>query len=386
MASKKDYYETLGVERTVSPDELKSAYRKLAMKWHPDKNPGDKAAEDKFKEIGEAYDILSDTDKRAAYDRFGHGAFQAGGPASGGGRGGFHDPFDIFREVFGGGGGGGGGGGIFEEFFGGGGRQRDRSGPARGSDLRYDFEISLEDAARGVEKQVDIERAHACEKCNGSGSSKPGGIKSCPTCGGAGQVITTRGFFQVQQPCPDCSGSGQIISHPCTDCHGQGRVEKTGRIKLRIPPGITEGARLRSGGNGDAGLRGGPAGDLYVVIHIKRHEIFERDGEDLFCEVPVSFSKAALGGELMVPTLDGKASLKIPAGTQSATTFRLRSKGLPRLNSGSRGDLLVRVQVEVPTNLNADQKEKLKAFSDSTGEQNEPMAESFFQKARRFFS
>jgi len=384
MANKRDYYEVLGVERGASADELKSSYRKLAMKYHPDKNPGDKAAEDKFKEIGEAYDVLADADKRAAYDRYGHAAFQAGGAASagGGGRGGFHDPFDIFREVFGGG-----GGGIFEQFFGGGGgRQRDHSGAIAGSDLRYDFEITLEEAARGVEKQVELERAHACEKCNGTGSSRPGGVKSCPTCGGAGQVVTTRGFFQVQQPCPDCSGSGQIISHPCPECRGQGRVEKTGRIKLRIPPGITEGARLRSSGNGDAGLRGGPPGDLYVVIHIKHHEVFERDGEDLFCEVPVSFAKAALGGELMVPTLDGKASLKIPAGSQSNTTFRLRGKGIPRLNSTHKGDLMVRVQVEVPTNLNAEQKEKLKAFSDSTGEQNEPMAESFFKKAKRFFS
>lgn len=384
MANKRDYYEVLGVERSVSADELKKAYRKLAVKYHPDKNPGDKAAEDKFKELGEAYDVLSDEQKRAAYDRHGHAAFQAGG-AGAGGRGGFHDPFDIFREVFGGGGGG--GGSIFEEFFGGGGnRSRDRSGAVRGSDLRYDLEITLEEAAHGVEKQVELERAQPCEKCNGSGSSRPGGVKSCPGCGGAGQIITTRGFFQVQQPCPDCSGSGQIISHPCSECHGQGRVDKPGRIKLRIPPGITEGARLRSSGNGDAGSRGGQPGDLYVVIHIRRHEVFEREDENLFCEVPVSFAKAALGGELIVPTLDGKASLKVPAGTQSGTVFRLRSKGLPRLNSASKGDLMVRVQVEVPTNLNAGQKEKLKEFSDSCGEQNEPMAESFLKKAKRFFS
>ncbi|HWB03465.1 MAG TPA: molecular chaperone DnaJ [Verrucomicrobiales bacterium] len=382
MAAKRDYYEVLGVERSVTPDDLKKAYRKLAVKYHPDKNPGDKAAEEKFKELGEAYDVLSDDQKRAAYDRYGHSAFQAGAGGGGGGRGGFHDPFDIFREVFGGAGG---GGSIFEEFFGGG-RQRDRSGAARGSDLRYDLEISLEEAARGVEKQVELERAHVCEKCHGSGSSKPGGVKSCPTCGGAGQVITTRGFFQVQQPCSDCGGSGQIISNPCPDCRGQGRVEKSGLIKLRIPAGVPEGSRLRSGGNGDAGLRGGPAGDLYVVIHIKRHEVFEREDDNLFCEIPVSFSKATLGGEVMVPTLDGKAALKIPAGTQSATVFRLRSKGMPRLNTSSKGDLMVRVQVEVPTNLNAEQKEKLKAFSDSCGEQNEPMAESFFKKAKRFFS
>lgn len=384
MAAKRDYYEVLGAERGATQDELKKAYRKLAVKYHPDKNPGDKAAEDKFKELGEAYDVLSDEQKRAAYDRHGHAAFQAGGGGGGGGgRGGFHDPFDIFREVFGGGGG---GGGIFEEFFGGSGRPRGGSGAMRGSDLRYDLEITLEEAARGVEKQVELERAQPCEKCNGTGSSKPGGVKSCPTCGGAGQVITTRGFFQVQQPCPDCSGTGQIISNPCPDCRGQGRVEKTGRIKLRIPAGITENARLRSSGNGEAGFRGGPAGDLYVVIHVKRHEVFEREDDDLFCEVPISFSKATLGGEVMVPTLDGKAALKIPSGTQSATVFRLRGKGMPRLNSTSKGDLMVRVQVEVPTNLNAEQKEKLKAFSDSCGEQNEPMAESFFEKAKRFFS
>ena len=383
MAAKRDYYEVLGVERGVSADDMKKAYRKLAVKYHPDKNPGDKAAEDKFKELGEAYDVLSDENKRAAYDRHGHAAFQAGG--GGAGRGGFHDPFDIFREVFGGGGGGGGAGSIFEEFFGGG-RQRDRSGAMRGSDLQYNLQITLEEAARGVEKQVELERAQGCEKCSGTGSSKPGGVKACPTCGGAGQVISSRGFFQVQQACPDCGGSGQIISNPCSDCRGQGRMEKTGRIKLRIPPGITEGARLRSSGNGDAGFRGGPAGDLYVVIGVRPHEVFEREDDDLYCEVPVSFSKAALGGELMVPTLDGKASLKVPAGTQSATAFRLRGKGMPRLNSTAKGDLLVRVQVEVPTNLNAEQKEKLKGFSDSCGEQNEPMAESFFKKAKRFFS
>lgn len=382
--AKRDYYEILGVEKGASAEDMKKAYRKLAVKYHPDKNPGDKAAEDNFKELGEAYDVLSDEQKRAAYDRYGHAAFQAGGPGAGtgrGGGGGFHDPFDIFREVFGGGG----GGGIFEEFFGGG-RQRSRSGALRGSDLRYDLEITLEEAARGAEKQIELERAQACEKCGGTGSSKPGGVKSCPTCGGAGQVITTRGFFQVQQPCPDCSGSGQIINNPCPDCHGQGRLDKLSRIKIRIPAGITDGARLRSSGNGDGGARGGPSGDLYIVIHIKRHEVFEREEDDLFCEVPISFAKATLGGEVMVPTLDGKASLKIPTGTQSATTFRLRGKGLPRLNSSSKGDLMVRVQVEVPTNLTAEQKEKLKTFSDSTGGQNEPMAESFFQKAKRFFS
>ena len=382
MASKRDYYEILGAEKTATADELKKAYRKLAVKYHPDKNPGDKEAEDKFKELGEAYDVLSDEEKRAAYDRYGHQAFSAGRAPGGGGG---HDPFDIFREVFGGGGGGG-GGSIFEEFFGGGRQQRGPGGASRGSDLRYDLEISLEEAARGAEKQIELERAANCEKCNGTGSSKAGGVKTCPTCGGAGQVITTRGFFQVQQHCPDCGGSGQLISNPCTDCKGQGRVEKVGRIKLRIPAGITEGARLRSSGNGDMGARGGSPGDLYVVIHMKKHDLFEREGDDLYCEVPVSFARAALGGDLVVPTLEGKATLRVPSGTQPGTIFRLRGKGMPRLNSTAKGDLMVRVQVEIPTNLNASQKELLKSFSDSCGEANEPMAESFFEKAKKFFS
>lgn len=377
--AKRDYYEVLGVEKSASADEIKKTYRKLAVKFHPDKNPGDKSAEDKFKEIGEAYDVLGDEEKRAAYDRHGHAAFQG---ASAQGAGGFHDPFEVFREVFGGGG----GGGIFEEFFGGGTRRSSRNGPSRGSDLRYDLEITLEEAAKGTEKSIDLERSVACEKCSGSGSAKPGGAKTCSTCGGAGQVIATRGFFQVQQPCPDCHGAGQIISNPCSDCRGQGRVEKSTRIKLRIPAGITEGARLRSSGNGDNGMRGGPAGDLYVVIHIRRHEIFAREDDDLYCEIPLSFTKAALGGELVVPTLEGKATVKIPPGTQSSTVFRLRGKGMPALQSSSKGDLMVRVQVEVPTNLTSDQKEKLKAFSDACGGENEPMAESFFEKAKRFFS
>lgn len=382
MASKRDYYEVLGVARGASADEIKKAYRKLALKYHPDRNPGDKAAEEQFKEIGEAYDVLSDAEKRAAYDRFGHAAFQAGAGASAGGtgRGGFHDPFDIFREVFGGG-----GGSIFEEFFGGGAR-RDGSGRARGSDLRYDLEISLEEAAEGVEKQVEIERAVPCERCNASGSEKAGGVRTCPTCGGAGQVITNRGFFQVQQPCPECGGMGRVISNPCPDCRGEGRVERNSRIKLRIPAGIREGSRLRSTGNGDAGVRGGPPGDLYVVIHIRTHDLFTREGDDLYCEVPVSFAKAALGGELIVPTLQGRASLKIPAGTQPGTVFRLRGRGMSILNRQARGDLLVRVQVEVPTNLNADQKEILRRFADSCGEENSPVSESFLNRAKRFFT
>ena len=384
MAQLRDCYEVLGVERSADRDEIKRAYRKLALKFHPDRNPDDKEAEEKFKEIGHAYEILSDADKRAAYDRYGHAAFTgAAGPRGGGG---FHDPFDIFREVFSGAGGGGGGGGIFEEFFGGG-RRRGGGGTVerRGSDLRYDLEITLEEAAEGVEKQLDLRKFGVCETCRGSGSTSGGGLRTCSTCGGVGQVISSRGFFQVQQTCPTCHGSGQVIADPCGKCDGEGRTQQTTRIKIKIPAGVPDNARLRSADNGDAGLRGGPAGDLYVVIHIKQHEIFERDEDDLFCEIPLSFVVAALGGELMVPTLSGKASVKIPAGTQSGTVFRLRERGLPRLGSARKGDLLVKVSVEVPTKLNADQRAKLQEFADSIGDKNNPLHESFIDRAKRFF-
>ena len=398
MAGKEDYYELLGVDRSAASDQIKKAYRKLAVKFHPDKNPDDPAAEERFKQIGEAYEVLTDENKRPAYDRYGHAAFESGGMGSAArssaGGGGFHDPFDIFREVFGGAGGGGGrggagaggAGGIFEEFFGGGARSRDASGRQRGSDLRYDLQISLEEAASGAEKALELEKLTGCGTCKGSGVGTGGKMVSCGTCGGAGQVISSRGFFQVQQTCPDCRGAGQTISEPCKNCQGDGRAKKTSRIKLRIPAGINEGSRLRSTGNGDAGMRGGPAGDLYVVIHIKEHAIFERADEDLHCEMPISFGKATLGGELEVPTLEGKATVKIPAGTQSGTTFRLRGKGIQDLSTGRKGDLHVCVQVEVPTKLNSDQKDQLKAFTESCGDQNSPMHESFFEKAKKFFS
>ncbi len=382
MSDKEDYYQLLGVDRSASGDQIKKAYRKLAVKFHPDKNPDDPAAEERFKQIGEAYEVLMDEDKRAAYDRYGHAAFEGGAGASRGGGGGFHDPFDIFREVFGGGG----GGGIFEEFFGGGARSRDASGRQRGSDLRYDLQISLEEAATGAEKALELEKLAKCDTCTGSGVGPGGKMVNCRTCGGAGQVISSRGFFQVQQTCPDCRGAGQTISQPCPTCRGDGRKKETSRIKLRIPAGINEGSRLRSSGNGDAGVRGGPPGDLYVVIHLKEHPIFERVDEDLYCEIPVSFGKATLGGELVVPTLEGKASVKVPAGTQSGTTFRLRGKGIQDLSTGRKGDLHVKVQVEVPTQLNADQRAKLENFCDSCGDENSPLHESFFQKAKKFFS
>lgn len=386
MADKRDYYEVLGVSRDVSAEDLKKAYRKLAVKYHPDKNPGDKAAEDKFKEVGEAYDVLSDEEKRAAYDRYGHAAFAGGmgGPAASG-AGGFHDPFDIFREVFGGGG----GGGIFESFFGGGGgggRQQRRDGPQRGSDLRYGVEITLEDAANGVEREIEYDRLASCKTCSGSGSTSGSGKKTCRTCGGAGQVISSRGFFQIQQTCPDCGGSGEVISDPCKVCSGTGRTKERTKLRVKIPAGIEDGSRLRSSGNGDYGSKGGPAGDLYIVVQIKPHEIFEREGDDLHCQMPLSFTTAALGGETTVPTLEGKANLKVPAGTQNGTTFRLRGKGMKTLGKDAHGDLYVHVQIAVPTKLTAAQKGHLQAYAESFGEAPaSSMEESFFEKAKKFF-
>ncbi|HSI65070.1 MAG TPA: molecular chaperone DnaJ [Candidatus Saccharimonadia bacterium] len=384
MASKRDYYEVLVVAKGATQDEIKKAYRKLAVQFHPDKNPGDHTAEEKFKEVGEAYDVLSDEQKRAAYDRYGHAAFAGGSPGAGGPRGGFHDPMDIFREVFGGGGGG--GGDIFDMFFGGaGGRRRGPGGAQRGSDLRYGLEITLEEAAKGVEKELEFERLISCKTCNGSGSKSGSGTKQCRTCGGAGQVIRSGGIFQIQQTCPECQGSGQTIADPCRDCHGVGRAKDKTRIRLKIPAGIEDGSRLRSSGNGDAGTKGGPSGDLYVVISIKAHDLFERDGFDLHCEVPVGYPVAALGGEVTVPTLDGKATVKVPAGTQTGATFRLRGQGMKRLDADRRGDLYVHVQVAVPTKLNAEQREKLQEFAKALGDQHSPMQESFFERAKKFF-
>lgn len=383
MATKRDYYEVLEVTRSATGEEIKKSYRKLAVKFHPDKNPGDHSAEEQFKELGEAYDVLSDPDKRAAYDRFGHGAFAGGAGARGGG--GFHDPFDIFREVFGGAAGGSSGGGIFEQFFGGGGARTDREGRQRGSDLRYDLQIRLEEAAAGVDKEIEVAKLEGCPACSGSGAETGSKAVTCPACGGRGQVISSRGFFQVSQTCGRCRGTGTVIERPCRRCGGEGRTEMASRIKLKIPAGIEDGSRLRSVRNGEAGIRGGPPGDLYVVIHIKEHEVFERDGEQLFCEVPVSFASAALGGELEVPTLEGRAAVKIPQGTQGGTVFKLRGRGMPILNSSQRGDLMVRVMVEVPTQLNSEQRRKLAEFAELMGEDNAPLRKSFLQKAKEFF-
>jgi len=373
--TKRDYYEVLGVERSVGEEEIKKAYRKLAVKYHPDKNPGDKTAEEKFKELGEAYEVLCDAQKRAAYDQYGHAAFDR--RAAGFGRaGGFHDPFEVFREVFG-------GGSIFEDLFGG--SQRDPSQPQRGDDLRYDLELSFEEAAHGCEKEITVTKPERCDVCQGSGAEAGSRARTCPTCGGRGQVITSRGIFSIAQTCPNCQGAGRVIDKPCKACRGNGRRERTSKITLRIPAGVDTGSRLRSSGNGEAGWRGGPSGDLYVILHVRPHEIFQRDGDDLLCEVPVSFVQAALGDEIEVPTLEGKASIKVPAGTQPGTMFRLKGKGVKNIQGYGHGDLHVRIAVEVPTQLSAAQKAKLQEFAQLCNGKESPLSQGFFEKAKKLF-
>lgn len=382
--AKRDYYEVLGVERGASAEDIKKAYRKMAVKYHPDKNPGDKEAEEKFKEVGEAYEALSDAQKRAAYDQYGHAAFdpraRAGAGARGGAGGGFHDPFDIFREAFGGG-----GGSIFEEIFGGGGRS-DPTGPRRGSDLRYDLEITFEEAVLGAEKEISVTKLESCENCHGSGAEEGSKMRQCQTCGGRGQVVASRGIFSIAQTCPRCEGAGRVVEKPCRKCEGAGRRERSSKIKLRIPAGVDTGVRLRRAGEGEGGIRGGSSGDLHVVLHVKPHDVFQRDGDDLICEVPISFVQAALGAELEVPTMTGKASIRIPHGTQSNTMFRLKGRGVKNLQGYGTGDLLVRVSVEVPTNLNSAQKAKLEEFALLCDENVNPKSKSFFERAKSFFS
>ncbi len=384
MASKRDYYEVLGVGKEADEAEIKKAYRKLAVKYHPDKNPGDKAAEEKFKELGEAYEVLGHPEKRAAYDRYGHRAFEPGGGFGGGGfGGGMHvDPFEIFREVFG-------GSGIFDEFFGGGGggARGGRESARRGSDLRYDMELTFEEAVFGCEKEIRVRRAAPCRSCDGSGAA-PGSRKvTCPTCGGNGNVrASVGGFISMLQTCPRCQGSGSTVEKPCPKCNGSGLSEGTSQVKLRVPPGVDTGTRLRSAGEGEAGPRGGEPGDLYVVLHVQEHPVFKRDGEDLYCEVPIPFTTAALGGEVRVPTLGGPATIRIPAGTQGGKILRLRGKGVPSLRGAGVGDLHVRLLVEVPTRLSKDQRKLLEDFAKASGGDSYPQQASFFEKAKRFFT
>ena len=371
--SKRDFYEILGVNRDASDEEIKKAYRKLAMKYHPDRNPDNPGAEEKFKEAKEAYEILSDAQKRAAYDQYGHAGVdpQAG---MGAGAGGFADAFgDIFGDIFGGGRGGGGG----------------RSNVYRGADLRYNLEISLEDAARGAETRIRIPTMEQCEACNGSGAKPGTEPKGCPTCGGHGQVRMQQGFFSVQQTCPKCRGTGRFIQTPCTSCHGAGRVKQHKTLSVKIPAGVDEGDRIRLSGEGELGVNGGPSGDLYVQIHLKEHAVFQRDHDDLHCEMPIGFAIAALGGEIEIPTLDGMARLKIPAETQSGKAFRLRGKGIKGIRSVGRGDLMCHVVVETPVNLTARQQELLKEFEEinlkDAGHHN-PRAKGWMDKVKEFFA
>ena len=377
--AKEDYYELLGVSRSATEEELKKAYRKKAVQYHPDKNPGNKEAEEMFKKVSEAYEALKDPDKRAAYDRYGHAAFQSPGAGARGpgGAGGFHDPYDIFREVFGQG-----GGGIFDEMFGGGGH---RDGGRDGADLRYDLEITLEEAARGVEREISFRKLVTCEHCHGSGAEPGSKRVTCPTCRGAGQVRRSGGIIVFTQTCPTCGGSGVKIDRPCSVCRAEGRVAKTAKLNVKIPPGVDTGSRLRSAGNGEAPAAGGTAGDLYIVLTVKEHELFERQGDDLFCEIPIKFTLATLGGSIEVPTLSGKASLKIPQGTQSGTTFRLRDRGMPSLRGGRHVDELIRVHVEVPSSLTAEQRRILEDFARVSGDAHEPTSRKFFEKAKKFF-
>ena len=373
--AKRDYYEVLEVDRNADADEIKKSYRKLALKYHPDRNPNDKSAEEKFKELGEAYEVLNDPQSRASYDRYGHSAFDPRARASAGH--GFHDPTEIFREVFG-------SGTIFDDLFGTG-ERRSAEGGQRGDDLRYDMEITFVEAAQGCEKEITINKMAPCDICGGSGAEKGSAAKTCPTCKGRGQVITSRGIFSIAQTCPHCSGRGRVVEKPCRPCSGSGRRERSAKITIKVPAGVDTGIRLRSTGNGEAGVHGGPAGDLHIFLHVQPHELFQRDGDDLLCEVPISFAQAALGAEIDVPTLGPAVAVKIPAGTQSGAVFRLKGKGVKNVQGYGHGDLLARVQVEVPTRLNSEQKARLEEFARSCDEAVHPLSKSFFDRAKRLF-
>ncbi len=373
--SKRDYYDILGVAKDSSAPELKKAYRRIAMKHHPDRNPDNKASEDKFKEASEAYEILSDKSKRAAYDQHGHagvdGAGGMGGGFGGAGAGGFSDVFgDVFGDIFGGAGGGGGG----------------RRGPSRGSDLRYTLDLNLEDAVKGTTVKIKVPTLVSCKPCKGSGAKPGSSPTTCSTCGGHGQVRMQQGFFSVQQTCPTCRGKGQSISDPCRECQGQGRVEETKTLSVKVPPGVDTGDRIRLSGEGEAGAEGAPSGDLYVQVSVTEHEFFQRDDKNLYCEVPISIFDACLGGEIEVPTLDGRVKLKIPVETQTGKLFRLRGKGVAPVRGGATGDLLCRVTLETPVNLSKKQKDLLENLRDGMeGQKNSPKQDSWFQGMKNFF-
>ncbi|MEQ4621564.1 molecular chaperone DnaJ [Providencia vermicola] len=374
--AKRDFYEVLGLEKNASDKDIKRAYKRLAMKYHPDRNQDKKdEAEVKFKEIKEAYEVLSDEQKRAAYDQYGHAAFEQGGfgGGGGGGFGGGADFSDIFGDVFG-------------DIFGGGRRQQR---PSRGSDLQYNMELTLEEAVRGVTKEIRIPTLETCDICHGSGAKPGTSADTCPTCHGMGQVHMRQGFFSVQQPCPTCHGRGKVIKDPCNKCHGHGRVERYKTLSVKIPAGVDTGDRVRLSGEGEAGENGAPAGDLFVQVHVLPHNIFEREGNNLHCEVPINFAIAALGGEIEVPTLDGRVKLKIPAETQTGKIFRMKGKGVKSVRGGLQGDLMCHIVVETPVKLNEKQKELLKEFGESlggsSGEKNSPRTKSFLDGVKKFF-
>lgn len=373
----KDFYEVLGVQRNATDAELKKAYRRLAMKYHPDRNPDDKQAEENFKEAKKAYEVLSDSQKRAAYDQFGHAGVEgaaAGGGAGGFGGGGFGGFGDVFDDIFG-------------DIFGGGGQGHSQA--QRGADLRFNLELSLEEAANGKTSDIVVPTLIHCGSCNGSGAKKGSSPVTCETCDGVGQVRMQQGFFSIQQTCPDCHGQGKIIKDPCPDCHGQGRKQDRKTLSVKIPAGVDTGDRIRLAGEGEAGYHGGPAGDLYVQVAVKKHPIFERQDNDLLCEVPISFVTAAIGGELEVPTLVGRVNLKIPAETQSGKVFRLRGKGIKSVRGHGVGDLLCCVVVETPVHLSQEQKELLRQFDQSLsqdGKSHSPKSESWFSSVKKFFA
>jgi chaperone protein DnaJ len=375
--AKKDYYEILGVGRDASEDDIKKAYRKLAMKYHPDRNPDDKNAEEKFKSVKEAYEVLTDADKRAAYDQFGHAGVDPnmGGFGAGAGAGGFGNFSDAFGDIFG-------------EIFGQGARGSRANAVYRGADLRYNLELSLEDAAHGTELKIRVPTQETCETCHGSGAKPGTEPQTCPTCHGQGEVRISQGFFSVQQTCPQCHGRGKIVATPCPTCHGAGRVKKSKTLSVKIPAGVDQDDRIRLSGEGEAGINGGPPGDLYVVIYLKPHSIFKRDGADLHCEMPISFGVAAMGGELEIPTLSGHAKIKIPAGTQTGQLFRLKEKGIKPVRGTRTGDLYCHVVVETPQKLTPRQKELLKEFDEisyKNPERHNPQSKSWKEKVKAFF-
>ena len=372
--AKRDYYDVLGVKKSSTPDQIKSAYRKLAVKYHPDKNEGDKAAEEKFKEASEAYHVLSNSERKQNYDNFGHAAFQNGA----GGRGGFTD-FDFSSHFS----------DIFEDFFGEGfgGSRRGRRSSHRGSDLRYDLSITLEEAFTGKKQDIKFSTSEKCDTCKGSGSKPGHNAGSCSMCGGHGQVRSSQGFFTVQQTCPQCSGSGEEITNPCSSCSGQGKKQTSKKLSVTIPKGVDDGTRIRLAGKGEAGSRGAASGDLYLFINVYSHDFFKRSDENLFFECPISIADAALGISIEIPTIDGgKAKIKIPAGTQSGKQFRLKSKGMPYIRGSGNGDLYVQVNTEVPVSLNKEQKELLEKFRQIENEKSNPSIKKFFQKAKSFWN